>query len=61
MHNSKHAKPASAEEKAIEEAPALHVGLDSLNTDKIDDRRTSALTKREIMEQLSRERFPWEE
>lgn len=30
-------------------------------TEEINGVRKSMLTKREIMEQLSRERFPWEE
>lgn len=30
-------------------------------TEEVNGVRKSTLTKREIMEQLSRERFPWEE
>ena len=34
---------------------------ESKKTEEINSIRKSTLTKREIMEQLSRERFPWDE
>ena len=46
-------KPASSEEGPHNAA--------SVKADEINGARKSTLSKREIMEQLSRDRFPWEE
>jgi len=58
-------KPSSAER--VEDAKSL--GTDDAQLDqneaasdqKTNHLRKNALSKREIMEQLSRERFPWDE
>ena len=58
-------KPSSAEK--VEEALSSKaddsqlVQSESASDQKIDHSRKSALSKREIMEQLSKERFPWDD
>lgn len=50
------------EKKELKEAP-LEAQIDRAQTHKNDigNRRKSGLSKREIMEELNRARFPWEE
>jgi hypothetical protein len=51
-------KPPSAEK--VEDA-SLPKTDDSASDQKTNHSRKNALSKREIIEQLSRERFPWDE
>ena len=54
-------KSTSSEEGSSGLQSPVPADAESIKTDEINSVRKSTLTKREIMEQLSRERFPWEE
>jgi hypothetical protein len=54
-------KPTSPEEGSNGTQPIAPADTESVKADEINGARKSTLTKREIMEQLSRDRFPWEE
>jgi len=60
-HDIQSQKPTSLEEGSSESHPQMRIDAESVNASENNGARKAALTKREIMEQLSRERFPWEE
>jgi hypothetical protein len=60
-HDIQPNKPTSLGEGSTGSQSQMSIDTESVNTSENNGIRKSALTKREIMEQLSRERFPWEE
>jgi hypothetical protein len=60
-HDIQPKKPSSLEEGSSGSQSQMSIDSESVNVSENNGIRKSTLTKREIMEQLSRERFPWEE
>jgi len=52
---------SSPEESGNKDQSEILLESDAMVSQTSYDTRKAALSKREIMEQLSRERFPWEE
>ena len=60
-HDIQPQKPTSLEDDSSGSQPQMSIDSESVNSSENNGIRKSTLTKREIMEQLSRERFPWDE
>jgi hypothetical protein len=54
-------KPSSQVEVAKEDQAETIPGPEALTRNIANNSRRSGLSKREIMEELSRQRFPWDE
>jgi len=60
-HDIQPKNSTSLEEDSTGSQSQMSIDAESVNTSENNGIRKSTLTKREIMEQLSRERFPWDE
>jgi hypothetical protein len=62
MNESKPSSVEKIEDASSSKADDSQLGQsESASDQKIDHSRNTALSKREIMEQLSKERFPWDD
>jgi hypothetical protein len=60
-HDIQSQKATSLEEGSGESQSQMRIDTESVNASENNGARKAGLTKREIMEHLSRERFSWEE